>query len=143
MEEKCLFLGWRLEGGNNLSNAISIIMIEKLATVQYVNNKVSYFSALGQNVVGNAFRIGIKKNGTDKACLFVYGSHNSSPFCSLVYVNWDNAGVHATVQNLYGQLNVRYTENQDSYAIVDFVTNIYGTASVSCTNPIYTAYLSV
>ena len=115
----------------------------QLAKKGYVDKKTGCYANLRQNTVGNAFRIGILKDGCDKATLLIHGSHNSTLFCALVYVNWDTKGVHATVQNLYGQLLVRYTDEQEEHVIVDFVTTIYGTAFVTCTNRFYASWLDV
>lgn len=114
-----------------------------LVSQQFVENKTNKQIALSQNTIGNAIRIGIRKDNCDKACVFIFGAHNSKPFAALIYVNWDKSGVHANVNKLIGECTIRYTEDSSEHAIVDITTNIYGVAFISCTNSMYASYLGI
>ena len=117
-------------------------MSKRLATYDYVNSKVQHSVSLGLNTLGNAFRIGIRKNSEDKAVAFVFGSHNAEPFAALIRVSW-GATVNAEITNIIGNCSIRYTELNSTHAIIDINTVLYGVAYVTCTNPIYANFLGV
>lgn len=118
-------------------------MNKKLATYEYVSGMTNKFAALGMNVIGNAIRIGIRKDEADKAVIFIFGSHNNGAFAALVEVSWNDSSISYDVNNIVGTCNVRYTEMQKEHVIVDIVTSIYGCAYVMCTNAFYANFLGV
>lgn len=118
-------------------------MSKKLATYDYVNKKTQNCVSLGLNTLGNAIRIGIRKNGMDKAIVFIFGTHNTSPFAALIRVSFGQTTIQTDVTNITGNCDIRYTEVNSTHAIVDITTSLYGVAYVTCTNPIYANYLGV
>lgn len=120
-----------------------MFMNKKFATYEYVSGMANKFAALGMNVIGNAIRIGIRKDGADKAVIFIFGSHNNGAFAALVEVSWNDSSIRYDVSNIVGTCNVRYTEMQKEHVIVDIVTSIYGCAYVMCTNAFYASFLGV
>lgn len=120
-----------------------MFMNKKFATYEYVSGMTNKFAALGMNVIGNAIRVGIRKDGADKAVIFIFGSHNSEPFVALIRVSWNDSSISYNVSNIVGTCNVRYTERQQDHIIIDIVTSIYGCAYVMCTNAFYASFLGV
>lgn len=118
-------------------------MNKKFATFEFVQGISNRNAALGMNTKGNAIRVGIRKDGADKAVIFMFGSHNSEPFVALLKVSWSGESITYNVSNILGTCTVRYTEKQESHIIVDIVTNIYGCAYVMCTNAFYASFLGV
>ena len=120
-----------------------MFMNKKLVTFEYVQGIANRNAALGMNTLGSAIRVGIRKDGADKAAIFIFGSHNSEPFVALIRVSWNDSSISYDVNNIVGTCNVRYTEMQKEHVIVDIVTNIYGCAYVMCTNAFYASFLGV
>ena len=120
-----------------------MFMNKKFATYEYVSGMTNKFAALGMNVIGNAIRIGIRKDGADKTVIFIFGSHNNGAFAALVEVSWNDSSISYDVNNIVGTCNIRYTEMQQEHVIVDIVTSIYGCAYVMCTNAFYANFLGV
>lgn len=120
-----------------------MFMNKKFATYEYVSGMANKFAALGMNVIGNAIRVGIRKDGADKAAIFIFGTHNSEPFVALIRVSWDDSSISYDVNNIVGTCNVRYTETQQDHVIVDITTKNYGCAYVMCTNAFYASFLGV
>lgn len=120
-----------------------MFMNKKFATYEYVSGMANKFAALGMNVIGNAIRVGIRKDDADKAAIFIFGSHNSEPFVALIRVSWNDSSISYDVSNIVGTCNVRYTEMQKEHVIVDIVTSIYGCVYVMCTNAFYASFLGV
>lgn len=118
-------------------------MNKKLVTFEYVQGIANRNAALGMNTKGNAIRVGIRKDGADKAVIFIFGSHNNGAFAALVEVSWNHSSISYDVNNIVGTCNIRYTEMQQEHVIVDIVTNIYGCAYVMCTNAFYANFLGV
>lgn len=118
-------------------------MNKKFATYEYVSGIANKFVALGMNTQGNAIRVGIRKDGADKAAVFIFGSHNSEPFVALIRVSWNDSSISYDVSNIVGTCNVRYTEMQQEHVIVDITTKNYGCAYVMCTNAFYANFLGV
>ena len=118
-------------------------MNKKLVTFEYVQGIANRNAALVMNTLGSAIRVGIRKDGADKAAIFIFGTHNSEPFVSLIRVSWNSSSVSYQVNNIIGTCSVRYTEMQKEYVIVDIVTSIYGCAYVMCTNAFYASFLGV
>lgn len=115
-----------------------------LTSKEYVDKKTSYYNGLGFNNIGNGIRVGIINNG-DKASLLIFGSHNSVSFVAYVYVYWNtsNGDISVTITNIVGECKLRYKELNSTHAIVDFVTNKYGTVAIICSNPFYSNYIPV
>ena len=120
-----------------------MFMNKKLVTFEYVQGIANRNAALGMNTLGSAIRVGIRKDGADKAAIFIFGSHNSEPFVALIRVSWNDSSISYDVNNIVGTCNVRYTEMQKEHVIVDIVTSIYGCAYVMCTNAFYASFLGV
>ena len=120
-----------------------MFMNKKFATYEYVSGMTNKFAALGMNVIGNAIRVGIRKDGADKAAIFIFGSHNSEPFVALIRVSWNDPSISYNVSNILGTCNIRYTERQQDHIIIDIITSIYGCAYVMCTNEFYASFLGV
>lgn len=120
-----------------------IFMNKKFVTFEYVQGIANRNAALGMNTKGNAIRVGIRKDGADKAAIFIFGSHNSEPFVALIRVSWNDSSISYNVSNIVGTCNVRYTEMQQEHVIVDIVTSNYGCAYVMCTNAFYASFLGV
>lgn len=118
-------------------------MLVGMATKEYVDGKNLYHQSLGMNTLGNAFRIGLRKENADKACIFMFGSHNSEPFIALIRVSWNGSEITYNLSNILGKCNVRYTEMQREHVIIDIVTTTYGCAYVECTQPFYANFLGV
>lgn len=118
-------------------------MNKKFATFEYVQGIANRNAAMGMNTLGNVIRIGIRKDGADKAAIFIFGTHNAAPFVSLIRVSWNDSSISYNVDNIIGTCNVRYTEMQQNHVIVDLVTSIYGCAYVMCTNAFYASFLGV
>ena len=116
---------------------------KKFATFEFVQGIANRNAALGMNTLGNAIRIGIRKDGADKAAIFIFGTHNAEPFVSLIRVSWNNSNISYNVSNIVGTCNIRYTELQQERVIVDIVTSVYGCAYVMCTNAFYASFLGV
>ena len=120
-----------------------IFMNKKLVTFEYVQGIANRNAALGMNTKGNAIRVGIRKDGADKAAIFIFGSHNGTAFVAMIMVSWNSSNVSYQVNNIIGTCSVRYTEMQQDHVIVDIVTSIYGCAYVMCTNAFYASFLGV
>ena len=120
-----------------------MFMNKKLVTFEYVQGIANRNAALGMNTLGSAVRVGIRKDGADKAVIFIFGSHNSEPFVALIRVSWNDSSISYNVSNIVGTCNIRYTELQQEHVIVDIVTSIYGCAYVMCTNAFYASFLGV
>ncbi|MEE0778531.1 MAG: hypothetical protein UJ210_05860 [Massilimicrobiota sp.] len=118
-------------------------MNKKFATFEFVQSIANRNAALGMNTLGNAIRIGIQKDGADKAAIFIFGTHNAEPFISLVRVSWNSSDISYSVNNIVGTCNIRYTEMQQDHVVVDIITSIYGCAYVMCTNAFYASFLGV
>lgn len=118
-------------------------MNKKLVTFEYVQGIANRNAALGMNTKGNAIRVGIRKDGADKAAIFIFGSHNNGAFAALVEVSWNDSSISYDVNNIVGTCNIRYTERQQEHIIIDIVTSIYGCAYVMCTNAFYASFLGV
>lgn len=120
-----------------------MFMNKKFATYEYISGMANKFAALGMNTLGSAIRVGIRKDGADKAAIFIFGSHNSEPFVALIRVSWNDSSISYNVSNIVGTCNIRYTERQQEHIIIDIVTSIYGCAYVMCTNAFYASFLGV
>ena len=120
-----------------------MFMNKKFATYEYVSGMANKFAALGMNTKGNAIRVGIRKDGADKAAIFIFGSHNGTAFVAMIMVSWDSSRISYQVNNIIGTCSVRYTEMQQEHVIVDIVTSNYGCAYVMCTNAFYASFLGV
>lgn len=120
-----------------------MFMNKKLVTFEYVQGIANKSAVLGMNVKGNVIRIGIRKDDADKAAIFIFGSHNSTPFAALIRVSWDGSSVSYDVANIVGTCNVRYTEMQQDHAIIDITTSKYGCAYAMCTNAFYASFLEI
>ena len=120
-----------------------MFMNKKLATYEYVSGMTNKFAALGMNTKGNAIRVGIRKDGADKAAIFIFGTHNSESFVSLIRVSWNDSSISYDVNNIVGNCNVRYTEMQQEHVIVDVTTKNYGCAYAMCTNAFYASFLEI
>lgn len=118
-------------------------MNKKLVTFEYVQDIANRNAALGMNTLGSAIRVGIRKDGADKAAIFIFGSHNSESFVALIRVSWNDSGISYNVSNIVGTCNIRYAERQQDHIIIDIVTSIYGCAYVMCTNAFYASFLGV
>ena len=120
-----------------------MFMNKKLVTFEYVQGIANRNAALGMNTLGSAIRVGIRKDGADKAAIFIFGSHNSEPFVALIRVSWNDSSISYNVSNILGTCNIRYTERQQDHIIIDIITSIYGCAYVMCTNAFYANFLGV
>lgn len=120
-----------------------IFMNKKLVTFEYVQGIANRNAALGMNTLGSAIRVGIRKDGADKAAIFIFGSHNSEPFVALIRVSWNDSSISYNVSNIVGTCNIRYTERQQEHIIIDITTKNYGCAYVMCTNAFYASFLGV
>lgn len=118
-------------------------MNKKFVTFEYVQGIANRNAALGMNTLGSAIRVGIRKDGADKAAIFIFGSHNSEPFVALIRVSWDGSSISYDVANIVGTCNVRYTEMQQEHVIVDVTTSKYGCAYAMCTNAFYASFLEI
>lgn len=106
--------------------------------------RLKYMRGTGINTTGNKIEIHLKitKNGNDdthdKATVFVFGTHNTVPFCGLIYVyRGTNKG---TAISLHGDFSLSSVTQYDDYVKIRLNTSIYGSAMIFSTCEIINAF---
>lgn len=102
-------------------------------------NNLKYIASTGYNTKGNKYQIELDMPASaDKVAIIVFGTHNTVPFLSLIYIRHNDQ--NATINNLINSVNVTSVSSYEDKMVIRINTEKYGSCGILSPIPILNAF---
>lgn len=102
-------------------------------------NSLKYIASTGYNKTGTKFQIELDMPySADKTAIIVFGTHNTVPFLSLIYIRHNDP--NATINNLVNSVNVASVSSYEDKMVIRINTETYGSCGILSPVPILNAF---